>query len=255
MSLLCKNNKILRKEDINIKGKVSLKSSEISNESIINLSERLLLKQEKLEKKIVKAKEEYENILIETQQIKSSILEEANSKAINIEKQAYEQGYEQGLKNGYEDGYKDSYESNIEKALQESKEITDDAYETLFNINKDISNYIENKKCEILSIAITIAEQVLREKFEEKSSMNTMIESVIKEYSLKKNMVIKVNSLYKESLQSQIDILRENLSVQQDVFIISDDRVEKGNAQIQTQNGLLIVGIDSVLDRVKSELV
>ncbi|MGL5692656.1 MAG: FliH/SctL family protein [Peptostreptococcaceae bacterium] len=255
MSLLCKNSKILRKEEIDIKGKVSLKNSEISNENIINLSECLLIRQEKLEKQIQQAKEEYENIIIDTQKKKESILEEAKERVITIEKQAYENGYDQGLKNGYEDGYKESYESNIEKALQESKEITNEAYETLFNINKEISSYIENKKNEILSIAIAIAEQVLRDKFEEESSMNTMIENIINECSLKKDMIIKVHSLYEESLQKQMNILRENLSIQQDIFIISDNKIEKGNAHIQTQNGILVVGIDSVLERVKSELI
>ncbi|MGL5328093.1 MAG: FliH/SctL family protein [Peptostreptococcaceae bacterium] len=255
MSLLCKNRKILRKEDVSIKGKVSLNKSEISNESIINLSERLLIKQEKLEKQIQQAKEEYEDIIQKTQQKKESILEEASERAINIERQAYEKGYEQGLKNGYEDGYKESYESNIEKALQERKEITDEAYKTLFNINKDISSYIENQKSEILRMSIAIAEQVLRDKFEEESSMNIMIENIIKEYSMKKNMIIKVNSLYENSLKNQINTLKENLSIQQDIFVISDNKIEKGNAHIQTQNGILTVGIDSVLDRVKSELI
>ena len=203
----------------------------------------------------LEAKEEYKRVIEETELKKQEILNEANENSKVIEKKAYELGYEQGLKNGYEDGYKESYEQNIEKAIKESEEIKQEGYNTLLNIKNEAKSYIKENKESIISISISIAEQVLREKFKDVTLMETMLNNIIAEYDLKKDLVIKVNPLYKEELQKNIDeeISKNNLS--QKIFIIPDLGVEEGNAVIETESGKLIVGIDSVLDKVKEELL
>ena len=241
MIYLFKTN-VLRNSNTEIKGKLSLRSS-YSND-FFNMPDKIFQEQEELEKKVLEAKEEYKRVI-----------EEANENSKVIEKKAYELGYEQGLKNGYEDGYKESYEQNIEKALKESEEIKQEGYNTLLNIKNEAKSYIKENKESIISISISIAEQVLREKFKDVTLMETMLNNIITEYDLKKDLVIKVNPLYKEELQKNIDeeISKNNLS--QKIFIIPDLGVEEGNAVIETESGKLIVGIDSVLDKVKEELL
>ena len=246
MIYLFKTN-VLRNSNTEIKGKLSLRSS-YSND-FFNMPDKIFQEQEELEKKVLEAKEEYKRVIEETELKKQEILNEV------IEKKAYELGYEQGLKNGYEDGYKESYEQNIEKALKESEEIKQEGYNTLLNIKNEAKSYIKENKESIISISISIAEQVLREKFKDVTLMETMLNNIITEYDLKKDLVIKVNPLYKEELQKNIDeeISKNNLS--QKIFIIPDLGVEEGNAVIETESGKLIVGIDSVLDKVKEELL
>ena len=219
------------------------------------MPDKIFQEQEELEKKVLEAKEEYKRVIEETELKKQEILNEANENSKVIEKKAYELGYEQGLKNGYEDGYKESYEQNIEKALKESEEIKQEGYNTLLNIKNEAKSYIKENKESIINISISIAEQVLREKFKDVTLMETMLNNIIAEYDLKKDLVIKVNPLYKEELQKNIDeeISKNNLS--QKIFIIPDLGVEEGNAVIETESGKLIVGIDSVLDKVKEELL
>ena len=219
------------------------------------MPDKIFQEQEELEKKVLEAKEEYKRVIEETELKKQEILNEANENSKVIEKKAYELGYEQGLKNGYEDGYKESYEQNIEKALKESEEIKQEGYNTLLNIKNEAKSYIKENKESIISISISIAEQVLREKFKDVKLMEAMLNNIIAEYDLKNDLVIKVNPLYKEELQKNIDeeISKNNLS--QKIFIIPDLGVEEGNAVIETESGKLIVGIDSVLDKVKEELL
>ena len=126
---------------------------------------------------------------------------------------------------------------------------------TLLNIKNEAKSYIKENKESIINISISIAEQVLREKFKDVTLMEAMLNNIIAEYDLKKDLVIKVNPLYKEELQKNIDeeISKNNLS--QKIFIIPDLGVEEGNAVIETESGKLIVGIDSVLDKVKEELL
>lgn len=252
MIYLFKTN-VLRNSNTEIKGKLSLISS-YSND-FFNMPDKIFQEQEELEKKVLEAKEEYKRVIEETELKKQEILNEANENSKVIEKKAYELGYEQGLKNGYEDGYKESYEQNIEKAIKESEEIKQEGYNTLLNIKNEAKSYIKENKESIISISISIAEQVLREKFKDVTLMETMLNNIIAEYDLKNDLVIKVNPLYKEELQKNIDeeISKNNLS--QKIFIIPDLGVKEGNAVIETESGKLIVGIDSVLDKVKEELL
>ena len=246
-------SKVLRNNDIEIMGKVSLKMS-CSNE-FFNAPDRLFQEKEKIEQLILEAKGEYKKIVQETELKKQEIINEANENAKTIEKRAYELGYEQGLKNGYEDGYKESYEENIDKAIKESEEIKEEAYNTLLNIKSQIKEYIKYNKEQVLNISIKIAEQVLREKFKDTSLMNIMLDNIINEYDLKNDLVIKVNPRYKEDLQKNIDEKIQKNNSAQKIFILSDSSIEEGNAEVEDKNGKLIVGIDSVLEKVKEELL
>lgn len=251
--MLSKTNKVLRNNDIQVKGKVSLKLS--CSEEFLNTPDRLFQQKEEIERKILEAKEHYEKIIKETELQKQDIINEANENSKAIEKRAYELGYEQGLKNGYEDGYKESYEQNIEKALMESKAIKQEGYNTLLNIKSETKKYIKYNKEQVLQISISIAEQVLREKFKDVSLMSTMIENIIDEYDLKKDLVIKVNSVYKEELENSIADKIEKSNLSQKIFVIADSSIEQGCAEIESGSGKLIVGINSVLDKVREELL
>lgn len=244
---------ILRNNDIEIKGKVSLKVS--STDEFFNTPDRLFQQREEIEKQISNAKIEYEKIIQETELKTQEIINQANENSKTIEREAYQLGYEQGLKNGYEDGYRESYEQNIEKAHKESEEIKEEAYSTLLDIKNQTKEYIKYNKEQIINISISIAEQVLREKFKDISLMERMLSNIINEYDLKKDLIIKVNSKYKEELQKVMnEEIRKN-ELSQKIFIISDSSIKEGNAEIESGNGKLTVGIDSVLEKVREELL
>lgn len=246
------SNNILRGKQVQIEGKLSFSISG-DGEIVSNIPAKLLKEKEELERKIIEAREEYEKISEKTSLEIGNILNEANIEAKDIERKAYEVGYEQGLKNGYEDGFKEAYEKNIEKAIKESKEIKEEGYKTLLQIRNETVNYIKENKSSILQISVEIAEQVLREKFEDTDTMNKLLENVINEYNLKKDMVIKINPTYINQLQ--ISDIKNKLDLTQRVFVICDPDIEKGNVEIETGNGKLIVGIDGVLEKIRAELL
>lgn len=253
------NSKIIKSDYVNIKGRVSLShfnvddknSSNIGEDEDTNYEEKL----EEINQKLKEAESKYNEILNQANIEREKILEKCRDEASEIEKNAYEEGYEQGLKNGYEDGYKEAYEENIEKAKEESAKIIESANNVMLEANKNIASYIKSNKKNILAIGISIAEKVLRRKFEDEESMDELILDVIREYELKENFVIRVNSIYKESLEQQILKLKESNLINKDVFVVSDDSIEKGNASIESVNGKLIVGVDDVLNKVKEELL
>ena len=259
------SNKIIKSDYVKIKGTVSLnyfnkeeKTDCSTDEEIDDYNEKKLelLKLEKeINQKLIDAQFKYDEILSKANMERESILEKCKEEVIEIEKKAYQEGYEQGSQNGYEDGYKEAYEDNIEKARSESSQMIEDTSKIMLEANNQIASYIKDNKKNILSIGISIAEKVLRRKFEDEESMDLLILDVIKEYELKENFVIRVNSIYKESLDKQILELKESQSIDKDVFILGDENIDKGNALIESVNGRLIVGIDDVLNKVKEELL
>ncbi len=261
MSLLYSNTKIIKAEDVIFKGRKTIRIDinnakvEAEAEMPINIQEELMKKEEEITLKIKEAEAKYDEIIKSAEEESLRIIEESKNNALDIEKKAYEQGHSQGVQNGYEDGYKEAYEDNIEKAKQESSEIVQSANNTLFEAKQHVVSYMKENKENILKISISIAEQVLREKFNDASSMDNIVNDIINEYELKENFVIKVNPLYKESLDKQIIELKENYKANADVFVLADETVEHGNAVIDTLKGRLIVGIDCVLDKVKEELL
>lgn len=260
MNLLSSN--VIKAKNIKIKGKKVLKTFQdtpqnqgMDNELNYKLEEEFAAREEEIKLKLEEAESKYNEILESAQLESERLIQESKQEVENIEKKAYEQGHSQGLKNGYEDGYKEAYEDNIEKAKEEAEKIIQNANNILIEAKYELENYIKNNKANILDLSISIAEQVLREKFSDPSSMNNLLDSIIEEYSLKENFVVKVNPLYEENLDSQILELKEDYKINGDVFILSDESVEEGNAIIDSSKGRLVIGIDSVLDKVKEELL
>lgn len=252
MNLLCN---VIKSHEVQILGTKKIKV----NTDIPNLEMENEEVNKEIELKLKEAQENSEQIIENAQIEADKIIENAKEKAIqevsNIEKQAYEKGHAQGIKNGYEDGYKDVYEEHVKKAEEQAFKIIENANKILIQANKEVSNYMKEQKTNILNISISIAEQVLREKFNDVSVMENLIENVIREYELRENFIIKINPIYKESLDKQVQKLKESHKINGDVFVLEDESIKCGNAVIDNINGSLIVGIDEVLQKIKEELL
>ncbi len=114
---------------------------------------------------------------------------------------------------------------------------------------------MKSNKTNIINMILTISEKVLREKFKDSSSINSLVNSTIEEYELKNNFVIRVNPLYKESILTEINILKNTKKIESEVFVLEDNNIDEGHVQIDTENGKIILGIDSILQKIKEELI
>lgn len=257
-------------EKANVK-KVSVNFVVNKNEDIENpkrdieseINEKLKKAEEEIEKKLEEANRKYEEIIEsskkEIENLKEKIKEEAKQEALleseEIKKQAYEEGYEEGQKNGYEDGYKEAYEENIEKAKLEATNIIDLANEELKQSKEKVVSYLKENQKNIVNLILEIAEKVLREKFDNPSSINSLVTEVINEYELKQNFVIRLNPIYKENIENELEALRKTKKINDDVFVLVDENIKEGNLIIDTENGKITTGIDTILEKIKEELL
>lgn len=255
---LFKSNSILKSNGVVFKGvkplKTTSKAKKINNEEIIDENEELKVKEE-IEEQLNQAKDACENMISNAQVESERIVQEAQNECEEIKKKAYEEGHNIGLRNGYEDGYKESYEDNIEKAKQESEEIINKANNILLQANEQFTDFLKDSKKDIISLSVSIAEKVLKEKFKDEESMNNILEATIKEYEIKENFVIRTNAIYIEKVNEQLNELKNQQLIKGESFILADDFIEPGNAIIETNKGRLIVGVDCVLEKVKEELL
>lgn len=244
--MIYKDKKIISSKNISVGKRVELNP--------FNSTQDLQKKAHDLEKHLLQVESQHNQILEQLEFEKNRIIEDTKNLSEQIEKDAYQKGYEQGQANGYEDGYKEAYDENLEKARFESEAILQEASQTLLQANQLMEKYMKDNKDNILNLAMSIAQQVLREKFEDKTSMNALVEKAILEYGAKKSIVIKVNPLYKEELEKKTKSLKEANNFIDDIFVIGHEGIEKGNVIIETEKGSVTSGIDTVLDALRKEL-
>ena len=222
--------------------------------------------EEEIEEIVVQPKVDPEEILRKYDEIGKTIIEEAQRNkqkieleaeitAQNAEKEAYEKGYNQGIQNGKEDGYKQAYEETIEKAKSEAQDIVSRAENILKNANKDYCDYIESKKNDVIELALNIAENIVRKKLEKEDSMNDLIEEAFRLSKGEQSVVIKINPIYVDELKSHIDKWKVEYSIKQEVFVLGDNFMEKGNAIVEKDSGMVKIGIDIGMEQIRKALL
>lgn len=208
-----------------------------------------------LEKQLEILESQHQQILAQAESDKQRILDDAKKLSLDIEKSAYEEGYSQGLKNGHEDGYKDAYEKAVIDANLEFEDKIKEATDLLLSSKTFVSDLAISKKNEIIGLSIAIAEKVLARELESKDSLEGIFDKTLLEIKDKKSLVIKVNPLYKESIEKKISDLRDELSLTDDIHVMALSSIEKGNVLIESENSTISVGLDVALESIKTELL
>ena len=232
--------------------KTTQESKNLNNkEDFINLSDKHLALIEQLNI----LEKQHEQIVAKAESDKQKILDDAKEASIIIEKNAYEDGYSQGLKNGYEDGYKEGYNKVLSDTKIEVEAKIKEATDILLSSKSLIVDYAVEKKSEIINLALSIAETVLAKEIKKTNSVNSIFEKAILEMKDKKSLVIKVNPKNKESMEKTINSFKEELSLTDDIRIISLSSINEGDAIIESENGSVIVGVSVALENIKAELL
>lgn len=189
-------------------------------------------------------------IIQDAQREKEGMILKMQLNADKAEKEAYEKGYNQGIQNGYDDGYKKAYEETIEKAKFEAEEIINNAETLLKSARENYSEYLESKKTDVIKLALEIAGNITREKLSKENSMNVLIEEAFKISKGEESIIIKANSFHCEELKNNISKWKVQYSVKNDIFVMADDSMEKGNAILEKPSG-----IDIGMEQIRKTLL
>ena len=219
------------------------------------IEEKIQLTIEEAEKMLENYKSIGTKIIQEAQKNKDSVMAEAKEKAVAIEKEAYEKGYEEGVRNGHEDGKKEAYESCLPEAEREANELKENAENILKDARKDYEDYLDSKKGEILDLAISIAEKILKKEIIKKTGINNLVEEAIELSKGEENVIVKCNSKHEEELRNNISLWKTTYNIKGEIFIIVDNDMEAGNAIIEKKSGKIKVGYDVGMEKIKKALL
>jgi len=170
------------------------------------------------------------------------------------EKKAYEKGYEQGLQNGYDDGYKKAYDETIDAAKAEATSIVNKAELLLKSAHENYTQYLEDKKMDVVKLALEIAENISRKQLSHEDSMNAMIEEAFKISKGEDNVILRANSIHVEELKSEIERWKMSYGVKNEIFVIADDFMEPGNAILEKPSGIVKVGVNIGMEQIRKAL-
>lgn len=250
MTLKNRNSNILSSKNVIFNKPTEYEHSNFSNTSI-NLNDKQLALIEQLNI----LEKQHEQIIAQAESDKQRILDDAKRASVDIEKNAYEDGYSQGVKNGYEDGYKEAYEKAIDDAKTEVEVKIQEATDILLSSKSIISDYALSKRDEIIDLALSIAQQVLAKEIAKPDSMDAIFEKAIFEAKDRKSLVIKVNNQNRNTIEEIVSSLKDELSLTDDIHIISLSSIKEGDAIIESENGSITVGISVALENIKAELL
>lgn len=242
------HNKVISTEYVS--KKAVLRELEEENEEDIEVKvpqidpEELLKKYEDIGQRIIEdAKRE-----------KQAITLRAQMEATAAEKEAYEKGYEQGLKNGYEDGYKKAYDETIDGAKAEASKIVNKAEILLKSAHENYEKYLEVKKVEVVKLALEIAESIAKKELSRDDAMNTIIEEAFKISKGEDNVILKVNSIHTEELKAQVERWKVSYGIKNEIFVITDESMEPGNAILEKPSGMVKVGVEIGMEQIRKAL-
>jgi len=196
-----------------------------------------------------------QRIIQDAKKEKQIIVLRAQMDANVAEKKAYEKGYEQGLQNGYDDGYKKAYDETIDAAKAEAAEIVSKAELLLRSAHDNYAEYLETKKADVLKLALEIAESIARKALGNEESINQIVEEAFRISKGEDNVILRANSIHIGELKAQIDRWKISYGIKNEIFVISDDFMEPGNAILEKPSGIVKVGVDIGMEQIRKEIL
>lgn len=224
-------------------------------EELLNEKEKANSPQIDPEELLKRYEEIGQRIIQDAENEKKALLLRIQMEASNAERNAYEKGYEQGMKNGYDDGYKKAYDETIESAQKQAAGIVENAEKLLKSAQSDYAQYLDSKKNEVIKLALNIAESITRMSLDKNDSMNDLIEEAFKISKGEESIILRSNSLHVDELKKNCERWKLSYAIKSEIFVISDDSMEPGNAILEKPSGIVKVGVDVGMEQVKKAIL
>ncbi len=195
-----------------------------------------------------KINKQADEILHKAEVKSKQIIELANAKAQKIKESAYNTAFEKGHTEGLEKGWQDGFNKTLE--------IRKNAEYVLKDAHREAADNIKKQKNEILGLALTIAEKIIRYEVDTKdTAVINIVKSAIENTVAKGQIVIRVNPMDYAALDCERANLSKYAGENVAVNIVKDNDVGCGGCMINTKNGMVDARIDRQLDRIKHILL
>lgn len=210
---------------------------------------------ESLSKSIIEnARKQGREILIKAYEEADNTVSNADKKAADVYKQAYDRGYAEGEEKGYKDAYEEAYQKNLDSANKEIEVMKKNADNILFQAHKEYDKYLIDKENEIRAVILDICKAVLKREAKETDGINSMVFSAVSEIKGASSIIIRCHPNRSAYIKKEIEGWKEQLAFNGDLFVLEDAFVKEDSAVIEKENGKIITGIDIAVSKINEIL-
>ncbi len=159
-------------------------------------------------------------------------------------KKAYDQGFQEGLKQSEQ-----KYHEQFNKSFQILKKIAD-------KFHREMDTIYETEEHEMLSLVLDIARKVTDLEIETKPEIIlTILKKGLNQINDNRSIKIHVNRKDWELVKENLDAIRMQVDLPDDVEIVPSPRIEPGGCMIETSNGSVDASIDTQFQEIRRKLL
>lgn len=207
--------------------------------------------QTKIEQKRGQAKEDAEEIVENARQQAEEIKQQAEEEAREIINNR-----EAEVEDARDEGYDDGYEEGWEKARQETAEMLEHSEDILNEARRERHAFIEKHEEELINLAASFAEKVLRSSIElDSDAASRVIEAMLEEIRDVKEITLVLNPEDCRRIREIIDDYVEEHPSLEEITVSPNENMDRGGCRIKTQFGDFDGSIRGQLDHLADQLV
>lgn len=223
---------------------VSFKNEEKNNE-IIDESE--LGDEPEFEDLQLNAENLLEEAKLETQNIIGSARIEAEKIIESAKNEA-----ELLFKTSKSDGFKQGYEEGQAKGYEEKKKIIEEAEEIKLAAENLFEETVNSMEDQIIDLILALAKKVIGyEMLNNRDYVISLIQEVVKLTNNHKDIKIRVSDLDYEAVNDKRDEINKLIDDVQDLIIIEDNAMEKGEVVLETSYGSINNSVNKKIEKIK----
>jgi flagellar assembly protein FliH len=175
--------------------------------------------------------------------------------AIEELKQLWEEEKRELEHQAYENGFAQGYEAGIQKATADMEQSLSEANETVAGAKDIAQQYIESQETVILELALKAADRILGYTLERDDEQYVaIIKRGLKEAREMKEIKIYVSPEYYKVVSKNYEELAEMFPTDVPFMIFVNEDLNVTDSYIETNNGRIVVSIDSQLNELRLKL-
>jgi flagellar assembly protein FliH len=186
----------------------------------------------------------------EQSELEQKIQEEVNRRL----KVSYEEAYKKGFELGQEEGKKESLNKS-EKVLADKIELFSGQVE---DVKKQTQRLLEENKSEVYEFIKRFTKWIIIKEIDEKVYLENLLEKLILELNVKKNLIVKVGKANFSNMPEVIQLVENKVGQLTNVRIEIVPEINYPGIILESENGLIdgsLEGVFSNIDKIFSQVV
>jgi flagellar assembly protein FliH len=184
---------------------------------------------------------EKEQQLKEIEDLKQETLATAQAEAEEIRQAAQEEGYENGFSFGQKAGFEQGYQEGMTASQEQATSLIIQAEQNVQQAQDEINQFREEKKSEMISFGVQIAEALINQRFEQSNeALLAFLEPILLQFEQPDQfLTVRIHERYFEVIKDILESKKQTISNFR-YLILPDDQLEAHDFVIESDDSIVI---------------